>query len=55
MRSTSTRREFLRQSSRTSLVLSATATLGGVQAFGVARPHKRHGKPRVTKWAIRGD
>jgi hypothetical protein len=55
MRSTSTRREFLRQTSRTSLVLSAAATLGGVRAFGVARPHKRAGKPRVTEWAMRGD
>ncbi|MFM8726757.1 MAG: Gfo/Idh/MocA family protein, partial [Planctomycetaceae bacterium] len=40
MRSTSTRRKFLEHTSQTSLVLSASAALGGVQAFAADPPEK---------------
>lgn len=40
MRSTSTRRKFLEHASQTSLVLSASAALGGVQAFAADPPEK---------------
>lgn len=40
MRSTSTRRKFLEHTSRTSLVLSASAALGGVQTFAADTPAK---------------
>jgi len=40
MRSISTRRKFLEHTSRTSLVLSASAALGGVQTFAADTPEK---------------
>jgi len=40
MNSTSSRREFLQQPTQSSLILDATAALGGVQAFGADQPAK---------------